>query len=589
MYKLISQVWDVITIPYRFQLAYILCWTLVASLIEVITIAVTVTFFSIITKPPGSLIYQNLEWLPQSILSMSHKSQQINITILFIIIVTLSGLVKLVLTWKQIHLSHRIGANIAEQMYRKTLYMPYIEHAHKNSSELISGITAKAGTFVVNAIYPLLTIISSIFIGLTILGAMVVISPLATFTSFFGLGLIYFLVIKKTKKSLNRNSKEVNKASTKVVKILQEGLGGIRDIILCNLQQYYLAEFRKTQRSLSESVASTQAIIAIPRVSIESIFLGFIALTMLTLVMFDFDFLKSLPIIAGLVMGAQKLLPIIQQIYGSISSIRGGRASLEDALELMDVKSNAISHAESIGIDISFDRVIEFRDVSFAYSSKGKSSVESLSVHITKGEKIGVIGATGCGKSTFLDLSMGLLNPTSGYIYIDNIALDENNRKAWQNKIAHIPQHIYLADATVAENIALGVDPSKIDMSRLMESSSKAMISEFIQSLPSGFSTKIGERGARLSGGQRQRIGIARALYRSFEVLTLDEATNALDQDTEDGILDNILATNNLLTVILITHRLSTLKACDKIVQMDSGKIKRVGTYKDYIGWAEGG
>ena len=290
----------------------------------------------------------------------------------------------------------------------------------------------------------------------------------------------------------------------------------------------------------------------------------------------------ALPILGAMALGAQRMLPILQLIYSSFSSLRAGFASLSDVLELLDEPTNEILIKASCK-RISLDKKIKIENLKFQYLPDGSNILNGINLEIQKGAMIGIIGATGSGKSTLIDILMGLLHPSSGNFKVDNTIITETNKFGWQAELAHVPQSIFLTDASIAENIALGIPESDIDYDLVKKSAMQAQIHESILSWKEGYSTIVGERGVRISGGQRQRIGIARALYKKASVIIFDEATSALDSDTERSVMESIVGLNKEITIIIVAHRLTTLQDCSNIIELSDGKILRQGVYNEII------
>ncbi len=276
----------------------------------------------------------------------------------------------------------------------------------------------------------------------------------------------------------------------------------------------------------------------------------------------------ALPMLGVLVLAAQRMLPLMQTVYNGWILVAGNAGNAESVLGVLEAPPSAA--LSSAGRPLPFDRDIVLSDVSFGYSGSRDACLSGLNLTIRKGAKIGIIGETGSGKSTLADLLMGLLHPTSGSIFIDGELLDATTRQAWQAQIAHVPQAIFLADGSIAENIAFGVPPSHIDLERVKRAAQQSALAQFVEGLPDGYATEVGERGIRLSGGERQRIGIARALYRQAAVLFLDEATSALDVETERVVIDSIRDLD--LTMVIIAHRLTTIEHCDAVVTLQIGQ-----------------
>jgi ATP-binding cassette subfamily B protein len=293
------------------------------------------------------------------------------------------------------------------------------------------------------------------------------------------------------------------------------------------------------------------------------------------------DFNSILPALGVLAVGAAKLMPLYQQVYTGWSSVLSGQASVDDVLDLIEFEPLAEPQPDAI----EFHDSLEFQKLSFHYSTVANPALvlRDIDLQIRCGEKIGIVGATGSGKSTMVDVLMGLLSPTGGQFSVDGRRVNPGNAAAWQRHIAHVPQSIYLSDATIAENIAFGIELKKIDETRLEAAARAAQIHEHVLSLPRAYHTAVGERGVRLSGGQRQRIGIARALYKRAAVLVLDEATSALDDDTERRVMQGLAEAAAGTTVIMIAHRLTTMRNCDRIIELEHGRIKRIVTYADLV------
>jgi ATP-binding cassette, subfamily B, bacterial PglK len=384
-------------------------------------------------------------------------------------------------------------------------------------------------------------------------------------------GLAYALVSVTTRNRLRRNGKINAETLTVRTKILQEGIGGIRDIILDQSQPVFERQFAEAERRLRRVQTDTNFIASAPRYVVEGA--GIIALVLVALIMSrqPGGLAEAIPVIGALALGAQRLLPLLQQAYWGLVQMRGNQALLVDLVALLDrpvapvLPRSTIKPEQAIAASVSFDHVwFEYQATGFA--------LRDVSVTIERGSRVGITGATGSGKSTFLDLLMGLLDPTRGVIRIDGAPLDDTNRSIWQAQIAHVPQSIYLADDSIAANIAFGLD-GPIDRERMRVASEAACLVPFLATLPEGDRTRVGERGIRLSGGQRQRIGLARALYKGANVLILDEATSALDDETEAAVMRSLDALADQVTVIMVAHRKSTLAACDRILRIEHGRV----------------
>jgi ATP-binding cassette subfamily B protein len=359
-------------------------------------------------------------------------------------------------------------------------------------------------------------------------------------------------------------------------------LGAIREVLLNNNQPFYVDAFRRADWSNRYAYATNAFLGSCPRYALEALGMILIAMLAYGLSLQPGGLKSSLPLLGAMALGAQRLLPALQQIFGAWAGILGSQADLVDALILIEQPlPEKLLLATPAPLD--FQDEIQLNDVYFRYAQDGPWVLQDLNLRFSRGARVGLVGSTGCGKSTTMDLLMGLLIPISGLILVDGVPLDGENIRAWQRIIAHVPQNIFLADTTLAENIAFGEPLESIDMERVRQAAKQAKIAEFIECNPEGYNVLVGERGIRLSGGERQRIGIARALYKQAKVLVFDEATSALDNTTERDVMNAIEELGRDLTIIIIAHRLTTISRCDLIVELEHGKIVAQGTYEDLI------
>ena len=407
-------------------------------------------------------------------------------------------------------------------------------------------------------------------------------NPIISLVSIIGFGSIYYIITLFVRNKLSHDSKTISIESNNVIKLLQEGLGSIRDILLDGTQKNFLKLYKYSDSRLKDSQCRTSIIGGSPRFVIETIGIILISLLAYFLTSSNKGFTEALPTLGALALAAQRVLPILQQAFTSWTNIKANKGALADTLYL--INQPRLSYKTIInGVNIYFDKEIKFSKVSFFYNNKSNYIFNDLNLIISKNDKIGIIGPTGCGKSTFTDLLMGLLLPTNGCISIDGVELNENNIQIWQKQFSHVPQNIFLLDATIAENIAFGIEKHLIDYKKVDECIKMSQLSDTINMWQDKYYTMVGERGVMLSGGQRQRIGIARALYKNSDVLIFDEATSALDESTESNLMETIDLLSANMTTILIAHRTTTLKNCNKIIKFSSNNAIEIGTYKSFF------
>jgi len=580
--KAIKRLWSHLSSRRRKQFFLVSVLMIMSSISEVVSIGALLPFLGMLTVPEQ--VYQHALMQPIiQILEISDPDQLLlPITILFIALALLAGAIRLVLLYAQTKFSFATGSDLSINIYRRTLYQKYAVHVSRNSSEVINSVITKTNTVIQNTITPILKLISSIVLIIGIISVLLVIDFVVALLTFVGFGFLYWMVISFTRAQVGRNSQIIADQSTQMIKSLQEGLGGIRDVLIDNTQKFYYTLYRNADLPLRYASGKNQSISISPREVMESIGMSLIAGLAYMLMQPDGGAGTVIPLLGSLAFGAQKLLPALQQAYSSYSQIKGSKSSLEDVLDLLD--QPLPKHIDgTTAKSIQFEKKIKLTNLDFRHTANSPWVLKNINLSIKKGECVGFMGESGSGKSTLLDIIMGLLEPSNGNIVIDNQVLSSANMRSWQTNISHVPQNIYLSDGTIEENIALGISKDDIDHHRVKEVAKQAQISDVIEQWENGYQTPVGESGFFLSGGQRQRIGIARALYKNVSILIFDEATSALDGKTEKGIMELIenIGKDKGMTVLIVAHRLTTLKECDKIFKLDENYTLRVGSYRE--------
>jgi len=582
---LLNGLWQHISPRRRWQFMLLLILMLLASFAEIFSIGAVLPFLGALTAPERIFELPVARPVIQLLKLTEPKQLLFPLTIVFGFATLIAAAMRLLLLWVSTKLSFATGADLSISIYRRTLYQSYAVHCARNSSEVIGGISGKADGVIYGIIMPTLVLISSSIMLIFILIALLIVQPMIALIAFGGFGLIYVGIIFLTRKQLLDNSKCVARESTQVIKSLQEGLGGIRDVLIDGSQVTYCQIYRNADLPLRRAQGNSLFISASPRYGMEALGMLLIATLAYSLAQQADGIAMAIPVLGALALGAQRLLPVLQQAYGSWTQINGGQASLKDTLELLD--QPLPDYANQPVMRLPFNQSIILKQLGFRYSEKAPYVIKQLNLTINKGSRVGFIGTTGSGKSTLLDIIMGLLQPTNGSLEVDGTSITLENHRDWQAHVAHVPQTIFLADSTIEENIAFGIPRNEIDLFRVKQAAQQAQISGSIESWPMKYQTIIGERGILLSGGQRQRIGIARALYKKADVIIFDEATSALDNETEQAVMRAIEGLNKEITLLIIAHRLSTLKNCTQIVELNEGGIKRAGTYQDIVNQAK--
>jgi len=556
---------------------------LVGALAEVLTLGAILPFLALVADPHAATRVPALS-VALNMVGLEPGSDLLwMLAAIFCIIAVVAAIVRIVLAWATQKFVFRIGYDLGVAVYRRILYQPYSYHIARNSSEVVSAI-GKVQQVVTGVMMPLMQAVTSTVIAVSIFVGLLFINAGVALASGLGFGLIYVLVSVVTRKRLRHNSQLISRAQKQRVQTVQEGVGGIRDVLIDHAQRIYIAKFAAIDTHLRDAQAANALIAATPRFVIEGLGMVMIVLLALVLSRQAGGLMEALPVLGALALGAQRMLPLLQMIYNGWTQFMGNHASFGMILDILEKPIPPELMVRRQSVPLPFEHALTLEDVSFRYGEQLSWVLHDLSVTIPKGARIGFVGKTGSGKSTAIDLIMGLLQPTVGTISVDGAALTLANVGAWQEQVAHVPQHIYLSDTSIRENIAFGIPASEIDDARVLQAAQKADIAGFLENLPEGYGTRVGERGVRLSGGQRQRIGIARALYKRSSLLVFDEATSALDAATEASVMSSIYRLGGDLTVILIAHRLSTLRECDVIFRLEGGRLVEQGDYDHVLG-----
>lgn len=564
----------------RTQLMLLLCLMLASAMAEVISLGAIVPFLAVLADPVQALQKPLVAQVVATLgLGAAHDIRW-QLTLLFAGAAVAAGAVRFALIYATARLNFGIGHEISAEVYRRTLYQPYAVHVVRNSSEIL-GAVQKVDQ-VVGVMSSLLNTMSASFMAVFIIAALMFIDPLVATVALFGFGSIYTAVSVFTRKRLARNGYAISRAATTRVQTVQEGLGGIRDVLLDQSQPIFAERFNSADAALRQAQASVNFIGPSPRYAVEALGMVLIAMLGYTMTASGGGIAAAIPTLGALALGAQRLMPLLQQLYMGWVSVAGNRQVLSDVAALLQQPVSQDTQVQCAAMP--FVRDIQLDNIYFRYQPHLPDVLQQVSLSIAKGARVGFMGTTGSGKSTIIDLLMGLLQPSQGQIRVDGTPLTGISQLAWQRNIAHVPQAIFLADVSFAENIAFGIPPQHIDHARVRHAAQQARIAEFIETSPEGYATTVGERGVRLSGGQRQRIGIARALYKQASVLVFDEATSALDKETETSVMQAINSLGGDLTVLVIAHRLTTLAGCDVIYRLDHGHIASVGNYGELIG-----
>jgi ATP-binding cassette subfamily B protein len=575
------RLWFHLTKKRKRQMGLTLILMLISAFSELVSLGAIVPFIGVLVRPDRVFAYLATRHLVPFMGINSSDQLVVPMVLIFVIAAFIAGILRFLLLWVSTRLAYAIGSDLSVEAYERTLYQPYRIHVARNSSDIITGITGKIWS-AMQVLQSLLLLINSSLVLIILMAGLLVVDPLIVLVSSVVFGLSYGMIALVTRRKLNINSSRIASESVQVVKALQEGLGGIKDVLLAGSQKVYCDIYRRADASERIAKAGNVVIAVSPRFLMEVVGILLISGLAFALSKRDGGIGEALPVLGALALGAQRIIPALQQIYFNWATIAGNQASVVDAILLLE-QPMPKDNIDLESAPLEFKDSIHFEALRFRYTNDGPWVLNGVSFKIPKGSRVGFVGITGSGKTTTADLIMGLLEPVEGEISVDGEPIKNGRIRAWQKSVAYVPQSIFIADMTIAENIAFGIPKGEINMNRIHEAAKKAQLAEFIESRHNGYNEVVGERGIRLSGGQRQRIGIARALYKQASVLVFDEATSSLDNTTEQAVMESVRGLGQDLTIVIIAHRLTTVQSCDIIFEMANGKIVAQGSYDQLL------
>lgn len=581
--KQVNQLFDLLPKRSKQRVFFLLIMITLMALIDVIGVSSIMPFISVLSKP--EIIQENRYlFLIYNYFNFSNISEfSIFLGIIFLVLFFFSILFKSLTLSLQLRfiLSHEyiLGKKLIEGYFNQ----PYIWFLSSNSSDLGKNILNEVSEVIGNGMIPLMNIISQSVVVLALILLILFVNPIIGFKVIFIISFSYVIIFIFVNKFLATLGKKRTLANKDRFRIVNEAFGAIKDLKVLDISENYIRRFSDVSTIHWKTNAYSQIITQLPRFALEAISFG----SMMSLLLYEFingsDLNSKLPLISVYAIAGYRLLPSFQQIYVSFSKLRYVKTMLEtlhSEFKNLNYEKNSTNQSRKIEIK----RDIELKNISFAYPGDKKDSLKNISLKIIRNQKIGFTGVSGSGKSTLIDIILGLINPQNGSILIDNQELKSFHKRYWLNSIGYVPQSIYLSDDTILSNIAFGIKIDQINLEAVKYAARLANIDKFIENdLKDSYQSIIGERGIKISGGQRQRIGLARALYRNPSLLILDEGTSALDNITEKIVMDSINKLSKKITIIMVAHRLNTLKNCDKIFILDKSKIVGQGTYNELL------
>lgn len=571
----------------RWQLAVLMVALIVRAGIQLVGVGSIAPFMSVVGDPA---IVQENEWLRWAYEGLGFESTSSFLVALgaaVVIVLAASNAFSALTTWGMLRFSWGMHHRLAKRLLKGYLAQPYAFFVQRNSAGLNKTILSEVQSVVNGVLSPLLNAVARLLVTIAIVGFLIALDPFLALLIVSVLGGAYggiFTLIKAKQRRLGIERVQANELR---YKLTGEAFGGIKDVKVLQREGAFLSRFSLPSWGYSKATASNAVIAKLPRYLFETLAFGGIILIVLYYLRAGEGVAHILPTISLYAFAGYRLMPELQNMFSSVTNIRFNQAALDDLtndLQRFDSENLVLENSSEA---LPLRESVRFEDVTFSYPNANAPALDAISLAIPRNCSIGLVGASGSGKTTLVDVLLGLYTPDAGRILVDDTELDASTLSAWRRQVGYVPQHIFLCDDTIAQNIAFGVPPDEVDQDRVEQAAKVAHIHAFIETLSSGYETVAGERGVRLSGGQRQRIGIARALYHDPEVLILDEATSALDGATESAVMDTIRELAGQKTIVLIAHRLSTVETCDRIYLLDHGRVRAQGTYNELVAQSE--
>lgn len=564
------------------EIALLFLFIVIAALLEMATLASILPLIGSLLESNSATVAMpsESEYLPEWI--RHHPESQTLIIAGVILVVSVSAIVRIGVMRIIVLFSASVAVELQTRLFENLLHREYEQIINESSSQSIAQITNKIQLVVANYILGTLSSLSSLVSAIAVVILLLWISTSVVLLALLLLAIAYGLIAWLTRIKLRFYGRELQTYVPKKIQCVQEGLGGIRDVVMGGHQKFFLQNFHQYVSRTEAASARLSFYQGFARPLIETV--GIISIALIAWITYKgwISGEQMLPTLGVFAVGMIRLLPYVQQIFALWTKIVNGQFILAELVEGL-VQSGKIENTQAIArstdesIELpAFTNDITLKNVNFSYQSASYQALENINLSFHKGEYIGIVGPTGSGKSTLVDILMGLLPPTSGHLIIDDVPIVATNRSHWREKVAHVPQKIYLMDGTIERNIAFAVPEKLIDHERVVRCAQQACLDTYINDLPQGYQTAVGEQGVRLSGGQRQRIGIARALYEDCQVLVFDEATNALDEETERAVIGQLLQPQQNYTIFCISHNMDTVKSCHRLLNLQNGRAKWV-------------
>lgn len=582
----INKLLDLLSPAERQRAGVLMLMMLVMAFLDMLGVASILPFIAVLTNPALVETSPILSWAYQlsGPLGVGSADQFLFLLGLLVFVLLVFSLAfKALTTYAQTRFALMREFSIGKRLVEGYLHQPYSWFLNRHSADLGKNILSEVSGVITGSLVPVMTLLAQIAVTLALLALLLVVDPWLAISVGLVLGIAYGGILALMSGWLNTLGQARIQANQERYTVVSEAFGAAKEVKASGLESVFIERFAKPAETYAKGQATAQVIAQMPRFALEAIAFGGMLLVILYLMVQSGSFAVALPIIALYAFAGYRLMPALQQIYGAVTQLKFAGSAL-NALHTDLMGLNPVELYGDALEPMPLDKSIDLNNIVYQYPNANSPALNGINLNIPARSTVGLVGSTGSGKTTTVDLILGLLEPQTGTLSIDGQVVNASNRRQWQKSIGYVPQHIYLADDTVSANIAFGLAPEMVDQQAVERAAKTANLHDFvIQNMPQGYSTMVGERGVRLSGGQRQRIGIARALYHNPSVLVLDEATSALDNITEQAVMEAVNNLGHNITIILIAHRLTTVRECDQIILLEKGTVKANGTFKELV------
>ncbi len=585
MIQLYRTIWSLLTPPERRRYLLVFALVILAAMFEAIGVAAVLPFLQVLSEPQIIETNAQLAWL-RDITGIT-DSQNFMAFLGFVVlgVVVISQLVKALAIYAMTRFMLMRGYALGTRLFRGYLNQPYTWFLNRHSADISKSVLQEVIIAVQNCLLPAMRLMAGVITALFLCVLLVIVEPGIALGVAVLIGGVYGTIYLTLRELLRRTGERRVAANQVRFHSVQEATGGLKDLKIMGLEEHFLRRFRHAAYEFARHQANAKILGELPRFLLEGLAFGGLILVLIFLLFRDGGNIQAiLPTIGFIAMAGLRLMPALQQVYQNLSLIRFHSPALEHVQKEMAALDTRVRVRGTGTPAPRLATALELRDVTFSYPQTEAPALRGLSLHIPARSTVGVVGSTGAGKSSVADMILGLLRPDSGALVVDGVEITPDNMRSWQDQLGYVPQQIYLADTTIAGNIAFGIPEDEVDMAAVERAARMASLHDFVTTeLAQGYATEVGERGVRLSGGQRQRVGIARALYHDPEVLILDEATSALDNLTERAVMEAVDNVGGQKTILLIAHRLGTVRKCDTIFLLEHGQLVAEGDFDALI------